>query len=561
MEINRIHMKTKFYILLSLLIVLFSQSGCQSPEELIPPVAKNGINSITATFEDGTGEFKGLSVEGSDEIVITIPYYFPESSTNQVTEEMLKKMRVNATLDDNVTVEPSLLFMDLTQENRITITDQQKQKREFIVRAEVKKSSEALIEEFSLPAYGLTGVINQNTKTISLVSVDDLGETPASYRLSYHATISPDPATTNLNYDSPVTLTVTAHDGVGTNTYTVEKNIPEKIKEGIRDGSAKIIFAKKLSADLGISAMDLTGGIAATQDYVVLNTRNNNSVYINAKTGEKVGEFSLGDDIKGNLSNFYNTADDKGNILVNNLAPNAGTFKIWKLSSVNSTPTLLIDWKTSGTYQIGRKVSVQGSVDGDAIITAGFHNVSNKFARWTVVGGVLTSHEPEIVTMANYSWSNNNIDVIYSSSNNVNSDYYAIGYSDNRLVRIDGNTHTIKANLDKNDANYIGNAIDYIEFNGGKYVTYNHVNSFTWGTADQVWLLDCNGKFSGAASAAAIWTSEKGKYGPNALGLPVNGNGTGDVALVVSDNGYFMYLYFMFTNGYIVGVQFDCIDM
>lgn len=553
-------MKTKFYILLSLLIVLFSQTGCQSPEELIPPVAKNGINSITATFEDGTGEFKGFSVEGSNEIVITIPYYYPESSTNQVTEEMLKKMRVSATLDDNVTAEPSLLFMDLNQENRIVITDQKKEKREFIVRAEVKKSSEALIEEFSLPAYGLTGVINQNTKTISLVSVDELGETPASYRLSYHATVSPDPATINLNYDSPITLTVTAHDGVGTNTYTVQKDIPVKIEKGIRDGSGKILFAKKLSADLGISTMDMTGGFAATQDYIILNTRNSNSIYINAKTGEKVGEFSLGS-VQGGTTNFYSTADRSGNILVNNLAPNAGTFKIWKLSSVNDTPTLLIDWNTSGTIAVGRKVSVQGSVDGDAIITAGFHNISNQFARWTIVGGVLTSNEPEIVTMADYSWSNFNIDVIYSSNNNVNSDYYAIGYSDNRLVRVDGTTHKVKANLDKNDANYIGNAIDYIEFNGGKYVTYNHVNSFTWGTADQVWLLDCDAKFSGAPSAAAIWTSEKGKYGPNALAQPVNANGTGDVALVASDNGYFMYLYFMFTNGYIVGVQFDCIDM
>jgi hypothetical protein len=40
-----------------------------------------------------------------------------------------------------------------------------------------------------------------------------------------------------------------------------------------------------------------------------------------------------------------------------------------------------------------------------------------------------------------------------------------------------------------------------------------------------------------------------------------NTNGTADVALAQSADGFFLYVYFMFTNGYIVGVQFDCIDI
>ena len=112
--------------------------------------------------------------------------------------------------------------------------------------------------------------------------------------LSYHASISPDPRTTELDYNSDVELTVTAHDGVTQNVYTVKKEVPEKLAYGIRTGSAKLMFAKKLKADLGITVDHLTGGIAATGDHVVLNTRNASSVYIDAKTGEKLGEIDLG---------------------------------------------------------------------------------------------------------------------------------------------------------------------------------------------------------------------------------------------------------------------------
>jgi hypothetical protein len=535
-------------------------NGCQSPDELLPSVSRNGINSIVAAFENGAGEFVGLSTEGSNEIVIPIPYFFPESSNNEVTQAMLSKMRVRANLDDNVIVEPSLFFMDLTKSNTITVTDQRKEKKQYTVRAEVRKSNACLIEEFSLPELGLTGVINQQERTISIVSLDNLPPTRANVRLSHHATISPNPVTTEIDYNNEVTFVVTAHDGVTTNTYRVNKSIPNKIDMGIREGSFKIMFEKRLANDLGITTINMTGGIAVTKDYVVLNTRGEGSVYINARTGVKVGTIDLGA-ITGGLTNFYNTADRDGNILINNLAPNAGTFKIWKLTSVTGTPELFIDWDTSGSTAIGRKVSINGSIDGNAIITAGLHSATNQFARWTVVNGVLTSHTPEIVTISGYSWSNNNVDIVCTSDTDVTADYFVIGYSDNRLARVRGTTNTVVAALNQNDPNYIGNAVDYVEFNKGKYVTYNHVNSFTWGAADQVWVINADGNFSGSASSVALWTSPANRYGANAIMAPVNGNGTGDVAFRVSDDGYFLYFYFMFTNGYVVGVQFDCIDM
>jgi len=548
------------------LVLLTLLSGCHKPDELLPAVSRSGINSITATFADGTGQFAGYLTEGSNEIVIPIPFYFPKSSDNQVTQAQMSKMRITANLDDNVIVSPSLLYLDLNKSNEITLIDQVKVQKKYIVKGEIRKSTDCSIDEFKLPSLGIIGVINETNKTISLIAIGNLEPVLAELSLSYHATITPNPATSVLNFNSDVKLTVTANDGVTKSVYTVKKEVPKKLLYGIRSGSAKLLFAKKLKADLGITVDNLTGGIAATKDFVVINTRAANSIYLNSKTGEKAGEIDLGA-IKGSLTNFYNTADADGNILVCNLAPNAGSFKVWKLTSVTGTPQLMIDW--NGAVAIGRKLSINGSINGNAIITAPILAAGQKFARWKVVGGVLSSQTPEIVTMSGLAkeWSTN-CDIVYSSNTDLTSDYYVASYSDNTFAWVNGTTNTVRKKLDQISQNYIQNAVDYVTFNNAKYVSLNWANSFGWGASDAVWLLDVSNdqNFSGNLETktckSVVWECERDKYGPKGITpLVVNGNGTGDVAFRVSDDGYYMYLYFMFTNGYVVGYQFDCIDM
>lgn len=549
-----------------MLVILSFMSGCHEPDELLPSVSRDGINSITATFADGTGLFVGYLTEGSNEIVIPISYYYPESSNNQVTELQLTNMRVAANLDDNVIVSPALLYLDLTEENSIIVTDQVKTQKEYIIKGEIRKSDECLLEEFKLPSLDMIGVINEASKTISLVAIGNLEPALAELTLSYHASISPDPTATALDYNSDIELTVTAHDGTTKNVYTVKKEVPDKLLYGIRSGSAKLMFEKQLKVDCGITLDNLTGGIAVTGDYVILNTRTANSVYLNAKTGEKVGEIDLGA-LKGSLINFYNTADDDGNVLICNLAPNAGSFKVWKLASVTATPELMIEW--DGGVPIGRKLSVNGSIDENAIITAPILAAGQQIARWTVVNGVLTSQTPEIVTMSGLTkgWGTN-VDVVSSSDTDVTSDYFVASYSDNTFAWVNGTTNAVRKKLDGISANYIPNAVDHIKFNNAEYVSLNWVNSFTWGSSDAVWLLDVSsdvnfeGNLETKTCNAVIWESLRNVYGGKSVSPAVaNGNGTGDVALRVSDDGYFLYLYFMFTNGYVVGYQFDCIDM
>lgn len=579
-------MKNKVLLNLVVTILMMSVFACQNPEDLTPSVSRNGINSITASFPNDDSDENIFNSEINYEnhtITVIIPYNYPRNSDNVVTSSQLTKMRIKANLDDNVYVEPSLLFLDLSKENYITITDQTKEKTSYKVVAEIRKSSECAITSYVLPNWGtngLSGIIKESEKTISFITLDELGTQPAVITLSHGATISPNPVDVAQNYDQKFEVTVTAQNGVDKAVYTIQKAIPSKIGSGIRQKSAKLLWKRKLTIDLG-APVNLHGGLAATKNYVVISTRTAQNIVIDAKTGEQLASVDVSA-IGGNigLGNFYNTADDSGNILICNLAQNHGTFKIWKLGLPSGTPELFIDWTDNTTLAVGRKFSVQGSIENNAIITAPLlTGASNQFARWKVSGGVLQSQTPDIVTVSGISWGTN-VDLVYSSDIDINADYFIARYASpyTLLTWMNGGTNEVRATLVNVSGNFIPNAVDYTLFNNTPYVLVNYVNSFTWGQADQIFLVNAgnSGNFTapynewGAPTAiggALEWTVGLGSdgyslYNHTAAGdTNANGNGTGDVAFTQSDDGFYLYVYFMFTNGYVACYQFDCIDM
>lgn len=549
-----------FKLIMALASILFVLSGCQSPEDLTPPVSRDGINSITASFmgdESSENSFSSEINHDNGVITIVFPYNYPTNSDNVLTLAELSKMRVSANLDDNVTISPALLYMDLTKENFITLIDQTKMKREYKVVADIRKSAESAITSYELIGPGLVGVVNEDNKTISIIAIEDIAPTLAKVSLSHGATMSPDPTKEELDYNSEVKITVTAQNGTSTSVYTIKKDVPAKVELGMREGSGKVLWAKKLQSDLGIVPLNVTGGLAVTKDHVVINTRGEASIYLNRKTGEKEGTLNM-DDIVGGLTNFYNTADDDGNILVCNLAPNAGSFKIWKIKDVNSTPELYIEHDEG--LKLGRKFSIKGSIDKDAIITAPIFDAGHKVLRWVVKNGSLVSATPETITISGIegaSWVNN-ADVVYTDPSDVNSDYFVAYYTlPRQLGWVDGNTHAIKAYGPVISGNWVVNAVDYTVFNKNPYVVQNTVNSFTWGSDDSILLFDASSLNS---ISTPIWKAPIGTYGGKD-NAGQNGNATGDVVLKVSDDGYYMHLYFMFTNGQVVCVQYDAIAM
>ena len=555
-------MKNKILSIVSVIVFLMGMSACHSPEDFNPTVERNIINNLTASFPDDDSDDNSFTSEidyTNHVITVVFPYNYPKLSDNVLQLSDLKKMRVIADLDNNVYVYPTLLFMDMTKDNFITVKDQTGASTEYKVVAEIRKSNECAITKFNITSLGLSGIINESTKTISLISLESIGEVLADISISHGATISPDPRTVALNYDQDQKITVTAQNGTTKSTYTVKKEIPEKIAAGLRANSAKLIWAKKLT-DIGISSSDMTTGIAVTNDYVVINERAKNPIYLNAKNGEKAGTMNIS--FVGSLTNFYTTSDKDGNILFTNLTPNAGpAFTVWKASGVDQAPEKYIEFTTS--LAMGRKLSVSGSLNNNAIITAPIYATSGQFARWQVENGVLKSQTPDIITAQGIGAWGTNADVIYSDPTDLTSDYFTTFYAEPRnLCWMDGKTNSIKNKGVALDGNYVPNAVDHAVFNKVEYVASNLVNPWSWGTADNIYLFDLS---SGSLGTQAIDFGStglgiNGNYGSKILGN-TNGNYCGDVVLKVSDDGYYMYIYFMFCNGYVGCVQCDCIDM
>lgn len=560
---SRKTMKNNILSLVSVIALLIGFSSCHSPEDLEPFADQKGINNFIASFADDDRDensFKSEIDYVNHVITVVFPYNYPRLSDNVLQISDLKKMRVTANVDNNVYITPSLLYMDMTQENIITVKDLAGS-IQYKVVPEIRKSNECAITKFNLPDIGLTGIINESTKTISLIALEDVGEVLADVSVSHGAVMSPDPTVTALNYDNEPQITVTAQNGTDKAVYTVKKEIPEKLSAGMRASSAKLIWAKKLT-DLGLTAANMTTGIAVTDDYVVLNERaNNKAVYVNAKTGEVAGTIDISE-FAGSLTNFYCTADDSDNILFVNLTPGGGsTFTIWRTKGVNAKPEKYIEFST--TAAMGRKISVTGSLDGNAIITAPYYGTAGQFARWQVTDGKLISQDPDKVTAVGVGSWGNNADVVYSDPTNPESDYFAAFYTTPRgLTWFNGTTNAIKATGPEISSNWIQNAVDCAMFNKVSYVLSNSVNSFTWGKDDTIYLFDVSG---GTLTNQPLDFGPEGldifgNYGGNALGVQ-NGNGAGDVALRVSPDGYYMYIYFMFTNGYVGCISCDCIDI
>lgn len=551
-------MKNKYLSIV--LVFLTILSGCHKPDELLPSVAREGINSVTATFLDGTGKFTGYITEGSNEIVIPIPYYFPESSNNQVTAEQISKMRIVANLDDNVMVTPSLLYLDLTKNNVVTITDQLKAKKEFIIKGEIRKSAECLIKEFSLPSLGLSGVINETAKTISLITIGDVEPALANISLSYHATVSPDPTTAVLDYNNEAKLTVTAHDGVSKSVYTIIKEVPEKINYGFSKGSEKELWANDMLTKYGIvNIKDANYTLAAMGTHLIL-SNGTEQYYFNSTSGEKLGTITG----SMNLAGGAITSDKTGNMLLCNVAAKNTDFVIYKTNSVTKAPEVFIRWKyTLGVgAKMGAKINVTGDLNGNAIITVPTWAYAkpathSEFIRWKVTNGV--AEAPEAIVVSNVSkWASGAVDLIYGSTD-INSNYFVTSYSGNKLDAVNGATNTGIARLETSTwgANSNFNCVDFVEFNKAKYVaTYGGMH-FTYsqcvGYMYDVSSLD---QFTGLLnnSPSKVFVTNQ-----HVFGNPIFASG--DILMIPSPDGYKLRLYYTDANcRSLVAWEFDCIE-
>lgn len=561
-------MKNRIFTILASLAVVLTLGGCQTPDDFTAVRDANALTSFTAKFvndESDENVFKAEIDYVNHIINVVFPYNYPRTSNNVLTVDVLTKMRVEAVVENNVVIEPALLYMDLTKENVITVIDDLENTRtEYTVKAEIRKSAECLMTSFSIPAMDVTGVIAG--KNVSIVSIDDIGTQTAAVEISHGATMQPDPRTTALNWDEPQTITVIAQNGTDKTEYQVVKSVPAKLPNGIRPGSGVLLWTKKLAEIEGIVNPLFVTSIAATgKNLVIYEKGNPTAIVLNGTKGEKVGTMDV-----SMLANATITSDDNGNLLLtSHYHESSGKLDvhIYKASGVNDTFTKWTTYPgaTSGFYRVGRHTSVNGDINGNAIIStfvAQYHP-NPSFIYWQVNGGVINETPTLVKTPRNYEWPKFG-DVIFENTT-LPSNYFLATHAKDAaggkryFFYQNGEDHSFLATAPaETTSNSVMDAVDFMKFNNSDYLVYNFVNTFTYAVSpsDAVNLYD----FTSRTFGDPIPTVPSGTYGSRKLQI-TNTDGYSDVVLHASDNGYYMYVYFMFAGGYVGCVQYDCLDI
>lgn len=566
-------MKKNILYLLALVLSV-TLASCEDPQHVAPTADRQGLTSLTAIFTSGPfvdQEMARLELgeEIPERLVIPVPWFYPVTSDDETTPYMTK-VRVQAALAPNCYIEPALTILDLTQENKFVYTDAQGNKKNIIITGERVKSNACELISFALVEPAITGVIDKAQKKVSLISAESLEGVLATYEVSAHATISPDPSVEALNYNDPVTFTVTAHDGVTMAEYVVMKDVPEKIESGFNKESVEQLFNMDPVSNLGMPAFDKPVGptLAALQGKLVICTGDGSTpIYVNGVTGVKQGEINLGSAVAGSVTN-----DEAENLLIVNKALGNETVNIYRTKSVTEAPTLFYSFTNSnaGGLPCGSKIKVIGNIDDTALITLVHEGVAgvttaSKFTVLVVNGGAVVSEQVMDLSGAGLSWNTApvNTAAIVPISTNPADGCLHTQYGPSFLSYINASGSIVaQYNSDTTGWGLNPNCLDSKRFNNCNYAALFVVSHFpAWGMGPQLYLYNTTdmSKFTGTSvtdlaclelTNQAITWYQTGSYSV----------ASGDVVIAPSADGFKLYIYYYDHNSQVVGGYVaDCI--
>lgn len=543
--------------------------SCVKPEFVEPTATRQGLTSLEAIFtfgpyRDQTMGTLAISDDSQERFVIPIPWFYPETSEDETTPYMTK-VRVRAVLEPNYSIEPPITILDLTKENWFTLTNPQGESHPFCITGERVKSAACDLQAFSIDEPAIVGVIDASSRKVSLVSADDLSSCTAQVQISAHATISPDPAEPH-DYNSPVEFTVTAHDGKTTSTWTVVKEVPEKIDYGFNSTTVTPLFNFDPASRLSFPAYTETvyPTMAMIGSKLVVSFGNGTTpVYLNSITGVREGEINLGTATAAAIA-----SDETGNMLICNHAAGGETVNIWRTASVTEAPVLFHSFTNSTDIPMGYKMKVIGSIDSDAQIVITNEGIegattSSRFTVITVRSGAVESVEVKDITSTGLAWSTapvNNTTVVAASPDPADG-YYLSYYSDNQITWVNGSL-SIGAQMPLSIAegiasgNYNSNTLDSKTFNNARYVAWLITSHFPmWGAGPKLYLYDMANPNSIVSNDAVLANDSIEWYQQAAAGCAA-----GDVLIAPSADGFMLYIYYYDHNcGVIGGYSADCI--
>ena len=331
-----------------------------------------GIQSVTAAFtgevyENDTDARFSATPDADGNIVIEVPWFYPETSDYEVPQELLTNMRVSATLATGTYIEPGLGVMDMTQTHHVTAYDAAGRTMEYNIRAEITKLSGCTFSSFNVTSAGTlyTGIINPTANTISLMAPgDELPDCTVAYTASPHSTVSG--YTEGMSFRDGDKITVLAHNGVDKTEYTIKFAVPEKIAYGARLGSGKNLWTKYY-ANLGVTLAsgDAPIRLAADGDVLYVLTGSGTIHSMDRKTGDYIGTVSLPSGYTANSM----VSDEAGNILFAANSAATSDFKVYVVDAIDGTPEELISYSNTGYANLGN-IRVTGNAKGDAVVTA-----------------------------------------------------------------------------------------------------------------------------------------------------------------------------------------------
>lgn len=559
-------MKTRILYTGMMLALALAFTGCADEEHVAPNADREGITSLSAYFTSGTYQDKlaaQLSTTSSEttDYVIPIPYYYPEES-DYVPSEDMKAMKVTAKLENNCFLSPGLGVLDLTKKNEFTYTNPYGEQKKITISGQLTHLNKCAIKSFMAEPGDLTGVIDEDNKTISLVTAADISEMTADVVLDPHATISPDPSVPH-NFNDGFEFTVTADNGVDKSTYKVMKQIPPKIDNGYRAGSEKELFVNDMTT-LGVKdANAIHPTLASIGNFVILNLGDGSAPqYFRKATGSKVGTIALGEaKATGAI-----TSDKAGNMLICNYADNGQTLNIYKTNDVTKAPTKLISYTNGLGVGIGARLHVQGDLNSNAVITATPYSSTNAI-RWIVKDGKVGSPENILMSLpAAWGGQDDAAKVVAVDAEGKNGsivDYYQGGVCQMYYL----SDWKAPANLvQDNGGNAWGfntAAVDVRPFNKARYLALFEMGYWPdWGLTGHVYLYDASnpasvtGTVDGSSMLKFAYTMPD-NFG--SVGYAADGR-FADVLLTPSEDGYFLYIFYA-SNTHLSfgGIQVDCI--
>lgn len=358
----------------------------------------------------------------------------------------------------------------------------------------------------------------------------------------------------NKQYAIPLKISTTS--GISVVADKSELILIPEISGGIRPNSEKLLWSKSLT-EMGISGTDhFTASFAVTSSYLFVNSRNADLKYFNKLTGEYVGTIAL--PFKGSLANFTIANDDKDNLLITNLRnKNDGNPYQQLIYRITGTGDPVEYINSSHIYPNGRKLSIKGDLDGDALIVSTIEN-SSKFLYWTVRNGQLVSQDPQVFETQPGSIAWNLFGDAMPRGTDISNGFFIAGYGTLPGLGYFDNQGNMVSKYDlKNGeldpaAGFSTQALDLTTFNAATYLAVGTVEG----------TLYMNGRLLDVTSPQNISLNPLDSYllafRLNKFGCNNNANMTGDIHVKTSGDGQTMEMYVLGTNGSIVATQFDC---